>query len=610
MEYDEEIDVPNSPLDDYMKQFNLSNNKNENLSQVEPPTVKPFRKKQSKLLKRFQLNLFDLKYLSDLILNNFKMKQILTADDENFLSDELSVLKLSKTGAKAGFGEALVFLIIFIGLAACKVTLLSVGFVIFLILFATQKYYFRFFMNRLLMVIFSNVNLKHNLYLYLKQVSLNQIRDKNFCFDLNKVYRRYMFNYLYDEYFYLNNLNQGLALNSNCCDLKLLCKINQDELSDILKNKIEVNDEDDNNESNHLAKLTNNYDLNVNNCLLKLNYLQLSEFFKLILYNYMKNLSFKIYYSTLITILSVIIDFNFKNKHLDKLNNLMKLKETKTANIQQINKPLTNHNLNSYMTSLSLHLRNALLNSYKLNSNNANEIKIQDENDVFLGLIEREIEFCSLYLKQIKHEISGKYTAYDESKDTTNEMVDNLKINNETQNDATDVSLNEKKEHEMFDVIFEALSIENTKDLSDEDTTSENEAENGVELKLKAKEYELLNSNFYNELQQALETKKAEWCEREKQAKYIKDKNLVKYEAHYDTSKFEVSGNHDLLRYKSQLRNRNKRPSSKYKYEEFRDENSAHNENKNFLMNEFLLKKNEIFKVDLNYTGDDEIIYE
>ena len=148
------------------------------------------------------------------------------------------------------------------------------------------------------------------------------------------------------------------------------------------------------------------------------------------------------------------------------------------------------------------------------------------------------------------------------------------------------------------------MSNENLKDLEGLDDDDEVD----VGMRLETREFELVNSNFYSELKEALVKKKDEWSEREKKAKVVKDEKLIEYEKQFINTNNLLIDENDLLRYKSQVRNRKRTNQRKYQYDGETCQNDGMLNHSSFL-SEFKIKKSEIYNDDSG-EDNDEIIYE
>jgi hypothetical protein len=565
---DEEIDLPNTPLDEYMRQFELENN-----DVVIVPTVE-INVKQIEIdnptASCLNLLFYDEKYLKSLFSTSI-FSQVLTNDDENFLYNQF-LLHEANLHLQQSWNKTRLYTLIGISSGLLYIFQFYVLLVTLLCTCVLLKYTYRFLFQNFLKEIYKNMGLVQNLFIYLKQVhllKLNVTRSGTLTEDVNKKYRQLLFVYLRVEYFCLKKVNLEF-LTFLRQQLKLTCTIEQNELSDVLK--VENNDE-------KLAELTSNYHLNIINCLIKLNYMQMSELTKLIVLIYLQ-LDWKTFFILLIRLVWIVWMFRSKNKSLKRLIDVFKLKEAVVD--KQVDE--IKNRLNVHINSLSMHLRNALLNSYM--------IMDTEVDDGLLKVVEYELDFCLLYLKQIKKEIP-KHEEVNNSPKITALPVQEITLKPV-----------EIVKTDVFDFIFEAMSNENLKDLGglgDDDEVD-------VGLRLETREFELVNSNFYSELKEALVKKKDEWSEREKNAKIVKDEKLVEYEKQFINTNNLLIDENDLLRYKSQVRSRKRTNQRKYQY----DGETCQSDcmmNKSSFLSEFKIKKSEIYEGDSG-EDNDEIIYE
>jgi hypothetical protein len=591
-DFDEEIDVPNSPLDEYMKQFELKdsdktlvNKIKESKTEVKNDIV--YRKRINEFFERFKIEfLYDIDFIKSLFRNNL-FKQVLTNDDENFVYEELLITETKLCLREESFANSVYICLIasmglFFLLELYTVLFLLMSLSIFIVLLKSA---FRSLFEDFISEIFINMNLVQKLFVYLKKVQLVKLdvgkSDPN---DVNLKYRCLLFEFARNEYFILKNLSLKFACFTNS-EMKLNCKIEQNELNEALK--MDIDDE-------KLFVLTNQYHLNIVNCIIKLNYLQISELVKLILFSYIQN-NLNTFFIILIRLIFIKRKFKMTNSSLKRLMSMFQLREIVENEEQTVTTNEKKSRLKVQIESLSLHLRNALLNSYKI------------QEDGQLNVIEYELDFCLLYLKQIKNELSPKSTKnLMEITEESNEDVTKSEIKtvlSEKQNDK-----NIKTDVDSYDCIFEALSSENIKDIEIGDESDSSD----IEFKLQTRENEIVHTKFYNELKEALVKKKDEWNEREKQAKVIKDEKLVEYEKTLiDTSHLLINEN-DIMKYKSQLRNRKQTIQKKYEYiEDLRaDENVELKMNNSSFLSEFKAKKKEIYKKSNESDESDEIIYE
>ena len=562
---DEEIDVPNSPLDEYMKQFRRLNNSNE--SEIPTSINKTAESVCSEQAYEIDELFYDFKYLESLFnKRNTKFSQVLTNDDEYILHEEF-LLSEAKVCLKPAYNLLQVLFIAFFTtiffMYIFQFYALLYALIGLCVLAIVQKYAFRVLFSLLIKEIYTNMSLLQNLFVYLKKVHLTKLNISG-QHDVNLKYRKMLFDYSRGEFYWMKDLNLKLSSYLVNQELKnLSCKIENESLSEALRC-----------ENNNCNEITNGYNLNTLNCIIKLNYIQESELIKLILLGYLQKDSFKLLYFIIARLVAIIFAFKNKNKSLERLLSVFQLKDEKLL-------PGFNNNdgsrVHCHVNLLSLHLRNALLNSYKVM-----------ENDGLLNVIEYELDFCLLYVKQIKNEKC-------ERQNVVEQLIEPVKERNETMIRMEMVDENKKNDIDKHDFIFEALS--NAKEF---DESNDDDDDDCVENELGKREYELVNKNFYSELKKALVKKQDEWNEREKEAKVIKDEKLVEYENNL------ICRENDLLKYKSQLRNRKRKNRTKYEYVEDNSNNQIYMNDGSFL-NDFKAMKKEINK---NNSDSDEIIYE
>ena len=572
-ELDEEIDVPNFSENLTVRVVN---------STAPPLKSSNFLKRISEIIQRLKIDFFyDLNFLKSLFSNNL-FKQILTNDDEIFVYDEL-LINEAKLCLIKPIGNFVYFcLIVLAGLLIVSFKFFS--FLLILVVFygflVLAKYAFRRLFKNFVSEIYENMKLVHSLFGYLKKVHLMKLDlHNNGLNDVNLKFRRMLFEYVREEYFVLKDLSLQFACYSSS-EVKLNCKIEQNELNEVLK--MDIRNEE------RLATITDQYHLNTINCIIKLNYLQISELVKLLFLSCIQK-NFSTFLVILVKLFFIVQAFKLKNTSLSRLMNVIQLREKDDENEETAAPDSKQSRLKAQADSLSLHLRNAILNSYKLSEENDN---------LLLNVIEYELEFCLLYLKQIRNEVSPKEMGAEKVAEQNEEFLEPLLKNSVTEENDKNVNA----DVENVDCIFEALSNENLKDIEDPDDNDD------VDMQVRTRENEVVNTKFYKELQEALVKKKDEWNEREKLAKVVKDDKLIEYEKNLiDTSNLLIKEN-ELLKYKSQLRNRKNTAQKKYQYfeEEVLTKHVGFETvmNNSSFLSEFKAKKKEIYQKDIEEDSD------
>ena len=644
-DFDEDVELPNSPLDQYLKQFHsnfpdeatigeqatqATESKSENEQQS---TQSQFNRKTnperqysiSHAFNNFKLFILYLKrkLIYDQVFINNLLKtdtsvlylKILTHDDEAIIFDTVALIaskELSKPSSSSTqrYYSSLACLLV-LSLAFILFLLQLFGFLFILIALALLLLGFDTFLYKKLFYLTLDqasqtmTSIQSILY-YLKQIELLgfnmtnrfQLHNNN---SLNIEFRKLAFKY-FRQYFYeqrrvnlklYEDLCKNTSVNDN--DLKLICTLDQTELGQLLIDEEESDEQ--------LAKLSENFHLNSIKCLAKLVYMQISEQFKLILLIYLHsntnvNNLFEILFK------NMIFSYKYlrkKNVEIKELIEICKLKcGKKDENDKKKREKLDK------TSSLSLHLRNALLNSYKLEETECNQNLIES--------IEYDLEFCRIYMKQLRSDYEGD--AASGKGDESGKLVAHLDVNNKDGGEkcVERASASDKVVDEN-DYIFEALS--NEVDLASSAGGGGADPDN-FEFELEKREFDLLNHNLYTELKGALVVKKSEWEERERNATRHIDPSMANIkDDKSETDDFKPSAllDNQILKYKTSLRKRGtltkSKKANKYAYDNENDSTASAaaastfsilQEHKSNLFNELLKRKTE--------DDTDEIIYE
>jgi hypothetical protein len=561
------LDMPDSPVDQYLRHIDSK-------SEINDEKLPNLRQNQSKAKKYATLQSlktainYDLKFLKKHLQSNKSklLTHILTQDDENYLSDlfltETTRQLACKPACKqlsAIISTSLVCMIVsffVLGLDRISIGLLLIG-ATYLFL---RHFLIRILLDRLIdKTVVDYMENTRQLIKFLKQIRLISL-NQNYYFksvhslDLNFEFRKNIFGYL-----------KGF-----CLDIQRLNKyLNPNLYSDSTVTLI-ANDNDD---DEHLRILTEDFSLQSIKTMAQLNFLKISETFRLVFSRLILSDN-----CMCLKCLFVFWFFLHETPRLAKCLDLLKLNNPK-----HVENNRRKDSKQPGVTSLSLHLRNALLNCYKYEEDRTKHVDM-------LALIAHDLEFCALCLKKLKK--SGE-RVHDDPKGPSVASTTDGTI--EFHQDPVKISHDEVLD-ERDDCIFEALANESLRAHQTENHFDCAEADGSV------LERDLINQSLLNELKVVLVNKQNEWIERERLAKHVKDASFDSYDQVVSSSQLlDVN----LLKHKSSLRHRRKKiePINEDDRVGAMDSSSDGND----FLSQLLSKKNEIF---MSIDDDDEIIYE
>lgn len=549
---DEDFELPNSPLNQYLIENNIETNiysaQNENTQnnnyhlKIEKINSKIANPKLSIIstIRNSLLNYLIIRQFGKFINKNLHLLSIL---DEQLIRNE--IFKKHFDSLKFNLSSFFTILCLFMISYVTSIYFAIAGFSTLILDIAVTAISTKYISNRIRQY---DKNLKDFL-VFLRQIelsSLNYSLQQNLS--INEAVLIHISNFLNEIIQEFNIMNKNLYLHYNNCThqhLELICLVE---------------------EKNNSKDLKPSY--SSIKCLVKLNYLQISEILKLISLNCLNFNTKSIFESNMV--LNILkISWNIMNieKKSNKLLEIIKLNEY--SNQQKQTKFLSKH------SSLSIHLRNALLLSYQLDNDKNNQEIVENLTKMF--------NLCNLYLKKLQ--------------ESNNQVVitsqETLKTFPENKIDEPEEKINEIKIDDFNEdlVIFEAIPSIN------EIKTCQN-----IDYEIDNYENEILSRNLLAELNQALIDKKKAWKEREKLAvKLISDDNNV---IHKREDKFDFD--HETLD-NSMYKNKAKLRKTRKEYE--RNKISINKPNESFLTslaNELRAKRNEL----LSNNDDDEIVFE
>jgi hypothetical protein len=546
--HDEDFELPNSPLNQYLIDNNIETNlnktKHENSQKLENKTSKRtfFNENLTinSTLKEFLLNRLVICQLNQIIAENL---HLLSTSDEQLIKKEL--YKKQFDNLKVNFSSFLIILCLLLISYVASVYIAIFILTIFTIDIIISAIIAKFIINRINK--YDN-NLK-NFLVFFKQIELsclNYSLKQNF--NVNETCLMHVNNFFNEIIEEFNQMNKNLYLHYNKNTKNLL------ELICLVQHS---------NNSNNFKP-----EFNSIRCLVKLNYLQLSELHKL-LYLSLLNLNTKSIFelNLILNLIKILWDMIKFEKKSNKLLQIIKLNEEKYE-INQ-NKFVLKH------SSLSIHLRNALLLSYQLDDHPNNQELIEN--------LTKILNLCDLYMKKLQ---KVDYLVEKHPRVVIKPNLDNKLEEKDSILDNAEDNCSEDL------VIFEATP-----------STKGIKTDQNISVEIDKYENELLSRNFLNELNQALIDKKKAWKEREKLAvKLISDDNNViqKKTGIFDCDHETLDNS--MYKTKANLR------KSRTKYNEYRGY-KMNIPNRSFTMSfasELKAKRNKLMILD----DEDEIFFE
>ena len=478
--------------------------------------------------------LFDSDFIAQLMqIHAKKIKEIISESDyQIIIKENLNFFSYKSDSTILNYFlyhkkyHGTIFILI-LALAAVNVQIFIMVFIFFVILISFRYKLISKYFQMWFSVSAKYTKISRQLVVFVKQSDLvelslqrRHLSNENEL-DINLILRRNFFLALRNNFFRLKKINLEILENIEQNKDHFVCTINDNDLSPVM-----------NLSGQELDELTDKYSFTCVNSILKLNFILISENFKLIILNFLHFLKngTKFFNFCIMSVNSVLEIEKFVNelKKLDKINKSIQQYDTeKNIRIE----PLENEDY------LNMYLRSCLLNSQKLKGLD-NRSKIET-----LKIIRTSLECCNLYIDKIESSC-GLLIHQKEIKKIT---LVKSELNNKSLANFKENVTEFDKEMNFEDEIFEA--DDNSAGAMKED------AENFEieELSLKEKQ-ELLNTkNLFYELKFALKSKTNEWNEREKRAKYNNERNndvILKLGIREDRYILD----NDLMVYKSQLR--------------------------------------------------------
>jgi hypothetical protein len=566
----DDADVPDSPVDRFLKNLDskteatIQNTKGlvvEEIAQKKPKNSQDTTEKPFQIFKHAIY--YDQKLLTKHLQarNSKLMTHILTNADEDYLCD-LFLFENSRHLVDSNKTMCTMTSILLLA-AVLLLTYKTPGFSIVLLgvlaVILTQKFILRLLLDYLIdKTVVDYMANTENLIKLLKQIDLinlnqNYYFKKHQTFDLNLGFRRNVF----------------VCLNSFCLHVQ---DFNRDWNTIAKSERMPVLESDV--DQQQLRILTDDFSLKSIKALGRFNFLKISESFKLIFSSLIVCDNLSIAWRTF----SLFLFFSNENSKMSKLLNSVKLNDAANVEKNSSSKAMKS-------TSLSLYLRNALLNCYKYEED---PLKHAD----MLDLIAHDLDFCILSLKKLNVN-KGNYDAPCQSMTSSLSVV----ASEQSENQHVEVIAHDQVVSENEDFIFEAFSNQLRNEPQNFGKSDEfADSDDG--------ERDLINRSLLNELKTVLVNKQNEWSERERMAKRVGDKDVAEL-ASYDRIETDQLLDVNILKYKSNLRRRRKTQVPLENTDDLFSKNIFLNEN--LFLAQIINKKNELFSIS---NQSSEIVYE
>ena len=568
---DDDYEISNKNVEDYLNQFQMEINNNSNtLVQLSVDVSNRSSKNQdlpSENIEKKQAVSIKTSLLFQLIEKIRERKSDIFFDNDNqYLLDLCVISTTNKHEKTRRFKEvaAQLFLFSFSALLGC-LFLNSVYFAVpLLLLFLVTVKCFKRIKRLVLIKSFETIlakieiylNMTRDLFKYLKQteqISLSSERefnirksnkiDLNLADSLNFKYRKMLFHEAKSFFFEIKNFNcqqvNELVLEKKFPLENSIFKLDISELSVLLQIK---------HSDPKLDTLTDFYSLSCIGSMLKLCWLIVSENVKLLVLAFLsENLSF---------IGLIRLAFRWIQVYggqVDRLRNLEQLLKLVNSN-NQISEKRVDSTTRPFTAAvnLSLYLRNALLNTYYL-------VETENSSGQHLKafhLVKRSFENASLYLEQLELSLNkvGVELRAQKKAEVVAEL-DSRKRDEEDEKKRNELNLLTDYAYVAEDEVLEAEVIHEVQ-VSEQKLAEVLDSEEVV----KEKENLLASKNLFYELKYALKTKSNEWKQREKEIVMRREKLRVgAFElAREDDHLLE----NDALKYKAQLKYRKQKSSA------------------------------------------------